>query len=62
MQRLIKSQANSADVKPIELANLARAWDCLENRKRVLKMRGLPKPVDAAKAAKPKPSATMLDA
>lgn len=50
LQDLIYSTCHKESVKPIELAQLARAWDSLENRKRILKMKGLPKPVDAPKA------------
>ena len=42
LQKLIMQFARSPDCKPLELAALARSWDVLENRKRVL--RGIPEP------------------
>lgn len=42
LQRLIVDAAIKPDVKPNDLASLARAWDVLEERKRIL--RGVPLP------------------
>lgn len=56
LQRHVFESAQNC-TKPIELAALARAWDVLENRKRVL--RGKPDPgqlrPEAPKRHKPKP-------
>ena len=43
------------ELKPGELAQLAKAWDTLEERKRVLRMKPAPKPVEVSvKPTKPK--------
>lgn len=49
IQRILFSDIEAQGTKPIERAQLARAWETLENRKRILRGRGLPKPVDGAK-------------
>lgn len=41
-------------LKPVELASLVKSWDLLEDRKRVLRGKGLPKPLEAPQ----KPKAT----
>ena len=41
------------DLKPGELATLAKAFDTLEERKRIIRMKGLPKAVDVAPRRKP---------
>src|SRR5512142_905444 len=42
LQNLILSRAAEEDIKPSDLAALARAWEVLEERKRIL--RGVPLP------------------
>ena len=39
-------------LKPSELKQLADSWSTLEDRKRVLRMRGLPKPVESKEREK----------
>lgn len=57
MQRIIVADVLNPNTKPSDRAQLARAWDCLADRKWVLKMKGKPKPVDVSKQApKPKPA------
>jgi hypothetical protein len=41
------------ELKPSDLCQLAKAWEALEDRKRILRMKGLPKPIDAEKKPKP---------
>jgi hypothetical protein len=38
---------------PSELANLAKSWDLIENRKRILRGKGLPKPIEPATKKRP---------
>ncbi len=42
----------AAPLKPSELSSLIKAWDTLEDRKRVLRNVGLPKPIEAGKGKK----------
>jgi hypothetical protein len=42
LQQLVYDTAFSQQAKPAEIAQLARAWDVLEDRKRILKGRPLP--------------------
>ena len=42
LQRCVFAAATKEGVKPNELAQLARSWDCLEERKRILRNRPLP--------------------
>lgn len=46
-----------AELKPGELASLVKSWDLLEDRKRVLRMKPLPKAMDVT----PKPKKVALD-
>lgn len=39
-------------LKPAELCSLAKAWELIENRKRILRNKGLPKSIDADKPRK----------
>lgn len=39
-------------VKPMELAALVKAWDVLEDRKRVIRMKPVPRPIDVTKEQK----------
>lgn len=54
MQRLILNDARDPDVKPSERAQIARAYCDLEETKRRLRMKPLPKSVDTTKLAKSK--------
>ena len=43
-------------LKPVELCSLAKSWSELEDRKRIIRMKGLPKAVEVkekSKASKP---------
>jgi len=42
LQQCVFEEGIKPGVKPVELAQLARAWDCLEERKRILRGRPLP--------------------
>lgn len=53
LQRLLIAAADKESVSPTELAAVARAWDVLEERKRVMKMRPAPKAIDPTKVNKP---------
>jgi len=46
--------ALSEKLKPSELCSLATAWEKIEDRKRILRMKGLPKPVDPVSKDKAK--------
>lgn len=51
LQRLLMSAAESGTTKPSDLAQVARAWDVLEERKRVMRMKPAPRPIDTTKLA-----------
>ena len=42
LQQRVFDEGIKPGVKPLELAQLARAWDCLEDRKRIIRGRPLP--------------------
>jgi hypothetical protein len=42
LQRCVFAAATKEGVEARDLAQLARAWDCLEDRKRILRNRPLP--------------------
>jgi len=46
--------ADRADIKPLERASVGRVWVELEECKRKLKMRPLPKSIDVSKLRQPK--------
>ena len=46
LQTLIVSAAKNGETSASALAQLARAWSELEDRKRIIKMKPLPKPID----------------
>ena len=46
LQELIVQAAEAPETTPAALAQLARAWSELEHRKRVIKMKPDPKPID----------------
>ncbi len=54
LQRLLIDTANAVDSKPLERASCARAFVELEEMKRKIAMRPLPKPVDVSKLGKGK--------
>ena len=61
LQELIVKASESEETTPSALAQLARAWSELEDRKRIIKMKPAPKPVDvqalhAARSKRNKPS------
>lgn len=51
LQSLIVNVAESGQATPSALAQLARAWSELEDRKRIIKMKPAPKPVDVQQLA-----------
>jgi hypothetical protein len=56
IQERVYEESLKSGVKPSDLAQLARAWDCLEERKRILRGRPLPgslKPEKLKRNAKP---------
>ncbi len=57
LQRQLLVDALSPETSPVARAQVARAWDVLEDRKRVLKGKGAPKQVDY-EAVKPKRQST----
>src|SRR6185369_16892403 len=42
LQQRVFEEGMKPGIKPTELAHLARAWECLEDRKRILRGRPLP--------------------
>lgn len=42
LQERVFAEGIKLEVKPMELAQLARAWDCLEDRKRIIRGHPLP--------------------
>ena len=46
LQQLIVERCKAESVRGIDLAALTRAWDALEDRKRKLRMKPLPKSVE----------------
>ena len=67
MQSFLLEDAINPTTKPSDRAQVARAWDVLEDRKRVLKGKGAPKPVDTvalheAKRKRAKPSSGFTEA
>lgn len=53
MQRLAFADATNPALKPAERSTAMKAWDILENRKRILRGKGLPKSIEG-KDLKPK--------
>ena len=49
------------DLKPGELASLTKAFDTMEDRKRIIRMKGKPKDVEVKEKAKNKPQQSFLD-
>ena len=49
LQQLLLEDCRKQDTKPAVRAVCARTWEILEERKRVLRMRPLPKSIDVAK-------------
>ena len=56
LDKLIQD-AKSKPLKPVELASLVKAWESMEDRKRILRGKGLPKPVEGDTGRRKKPSA-----
>lgn len=54
MQRVIAAQALEPGTKPLERASLARVWCELEETKRKLRMKPLPKAIEVTAQGKPK--------
>jgi len=50
MQKVLLQNATSPDVKPVDQAKCALAWERLEERAMILRGHGRPKPVDARNA------------
>lgn len=59
LQQRVFEEAVKPGVKPLECAQLVRAWDCLEDRKRVLRGKPLP---GSYKPEAPKPKRSQLNA
>jgi hypothetical protein len=57
IQTLLIKDLENVETTPAARAQLARAWDCLEERKRVMKMKPAPKPIDVSLNQKPKANA-----
>lgn len=57
IQDALYADAVNPNTKPSDRAQLARAWDVLEDRKRIIRMIPAPKPADAAVRDKAKRSA-----
>jgi hypothetical protein len=55
LQQRVFEESNKPGVKPIELAQLARAWDCLEERKRILRNKPLPGSLKPQPPRRPRP-------
>lgn len=61
LQELLMIAANDSEITPAALAQVARAWSELEERKRVLKMKPAPKPIDVSqKQRKPRSRAVAV--
>jgi len=54
LQYTLFDECLKPETKPSDKAQLARAWDILEDRKRVILGKGLPKSVDTASKSKRK--------
>lgn len=52
MQKVLKADATNPDANQRERAYSALVWERLEDRKRILRMKGLPKAVDVSKLDK----------
>ena len=51
MQRFLYADATNDKTEPRDRAQVARAWDALEERKRILRMKPKPKDVDVSPEA-----------
>lgn len=51
----------SPQLKPSDLCSLAKAWETIEERKRILRMKGLPKAVDSKEREKKPLRATFTE-
>lgn len=58
MQGVLAKDALDPDTTPSARAQVARAWEVLEERKRILRMKPKPKDVDVKDLQKPKPRPT----
>ena len=57
-ERLLMEDIRNADTKPATRAQLARALDCIQERKRIARMKPAPKPVDVEHKRKRPPLAS----
>lgn len=57
MQRVLYDAVMSDETETRDKAQAARAYDALEARRAVLRMRPAPKPIDVSQRRKPKPAA-----
>lgn len=48
LQATIMRMSQEKETTPTAVAQLARSWDCLEERKRIMRGHGVPMPVPAA--------------
>lgn len=58
LQQLLMNAARNPDIKPVVLAALSRSYCELEECKRKLRMRPLPKAIDVSDKRKPKQSSS----
>ena len=59
--RTPKPMKNCPKLRPGDIANLVKSWDLLENRKRILRGKGLPKPLEAPQKPKKALPATFTE-
>ena len=56
-----KPMPDAPKLKPAELCSLAKAWSELEDRKRIIRMKGLPKSVEVKEKVKAAAKATFTE-
>lgn len=61
IQKLLMADMQNGVTTPAQRASLAKAWDTIEDRKRILKGKGQPKPVDAEKKPRPMMRSVAID-
>lgn len=57
----IDESVRNKKLNPAQLSSLVNAWDKLEDRKRILRMKPLPKAQDVAPKEKPRPRASFTE-
>lgn len=61
LQNKILAMTEDKKITPTQMASLVTAYDKLEERKRILRMKPLPKAQDVAPREKPRPRATFTE-